>query len=588
MSAARSGADRAALRQADGPLDRIDLVFGRLIDGQAYTAPGMQLKFLVLSTDCPLMASTKRRGRSAWLFLGFLGVWTGAYFAHLSGMPLDGGALFGHTAALAALMGSVAMCAARAVRRPDSERAAWLLIAVALLMWTAGYAYRTWAMSQPGVAPSSMMMVAPQGAGAHGVSPADLFAVLYYPFAFAGLLLLLRPRVRERPAMLWLDATVTGLSLSAIAALISFESVIGNFEDGSALAGLVAACPAADLLLLGLVLGAFSLAGWRGDRALALLGVGLLAFSIADTNSTAQNMTGGQSPFDGGWWIALVLIAVAAWQRPVHTRPRRLLDGGQGIWLPVGFAVVGLGVLVVAGVGHVNVIAVALAAAALAAVILRLLLTWAAHRRLLIEMQRAALIDALTGLGNRRSLAADLEALFTGDHDQVAWCLALFDLDGFKHFNDTFGHPAGDALLTRLGHNLNEAVAEHGRAYRLGGDEFCALIEGSQALLQERVANAARALDEAGEGSTIGCSHGAITLPEEATDVHTALCLVDQRMYADKRGRLRTKDDQSRHVPLGSSTPSPADHLRDEDRLADQTGRRDGMSGRAKAPALRG
>ncbi len=558
------------------------------------------------------MASTERRGRAAWLFLGLLGVWTGAYFAHLSGMPLGLGALFGRTAALAVLVGSVAVCAARVVRRPDSERAAWLLIAAALLMWSAGYAYRSWVMPQSGVAPGSVMMVAPHSTGAYGamtahgasavavahqghtmakaghemgsmstVSPADLLAVLFYPFAFAGLLLLLRPRIHERPAMLWLDATVSGLSLGAIAASISFEAVIGDFKHGSVLAGLVAACPAADLLLVGLVLGAFALAGWRGDRALALLGVGLLAFWIADSHSAAQNMTGGPSPFDAGWWIAVVLIAMAAWQRPMHNRPPRLLDGGQGIWLPVGFAVVGLGLLVVASVSPVNLIAVALAA-----VILRLLCTWAAHRQLLIEMQHAALIDALTGLGNRRSLAADLEVLFTRDNDQVAWGLVLFDLDGFKHFNDTFGHPAGDALLTRLGHNLKEALAEHGRAYRLGGDEFCALIEGSPTLFQERVANAARALDETGEGFTIGCSHGKITLPEEATDVHTALCLADQRMYADKRGRRRAKDAQSRQqVLLDSSTPTPADPLRDEGRLANETGRRAGIPAGAKAPA---
>ena len=54
--------------------------------------------------------------------------------------------------------------------------------------------------------------------------------------------------------------------------------------------------------------------------------------------------------------------------------------------------------------------------------------------------------------------------------------LAIFDLDGFKHYNDTFGHPAGDLLLIRLSERLRDAAAEHGaRAYRMGGDEFCVL-----------------------------------------------------------------------------------------------------------------
>ena len=53
----------------------------------------------------------------------------------------------------------------------------------------------------------------------------------------------------------------------------------------------------------------------------------------------------------------------------------------------------------------------------------------------------------------------------------------LFDLDGFKTYNDTFGHPAGDALLAHLGAKLAAAVAPYGEAYRLGGDEFCAVLD---------------------------------------------------------------------------------------------------------------
>ena len=52
----------------------------------------------------------------------------------------------------------------------------------------------------------------------------------------------------------------------------------------------------------------------------------------------------------------------------------------------------------------------------------------------------------------------------------------MFDLDGFKAYNDAYGHPAGDALLVRLGAAGSEAAVDgRGTAYRMGGDEFCVL-----------------------------------------------------------------------------------------------------------------
>src|SRR5204862_1814446 len=87
-----------------------------------------------------------------------------------------------------------------------------------------------------------------------------------------------------------------------------------------------------------------------------------------------------------------------------------------------------------------------------------------------------ALTDALTGLGNRRLLLSDLSAMLDGITRSEPRALIMFDLDGFKRYNDSFGHPAGDSLLARLGRNLEIAVSPYGRAYRLGGDEFCALV----------------------------------------------------------------------------------------------------------------
>ena len=68
--------------------------------------------------------------------------------------------------------------------------------------------------------------------------------------------------------------------------------------------------------------------------------------------------------------------------------------------------------------------------------------------------QRDATTDALTGLGNRRKLFADMERGFGTLDRRGPLAVGMFDLDGFKHYNDTFGHPAGDALLARLGSRL--------------------------------------------------------------------------------------------------------------------------------------
>src|SRR3954470_13493658 len=100
--------------------------------------------------------------------------------------------------------------------------------------------------------------------------------------------------------------------------------------------------------------------------------------------------------------------------------------------------------------------------------------------------------------------------------------LMLFDLNGFKNYNDTFGHPAGDALLMRLGAALSDAVAPFGgRAYRPGGDEFCVIADASQREALEQAASGA--LSETGEGFAISTAFGTAVLPDDARDVTDAM-----------------------------------------------------------------
>jgi diguanylate cyclase (GGDEF)-like protein len=187
--------------------------------------------------------------------------------------------------------------------------------------------------------------------------------------------------------------------------------------------------------------------------------------------------------------------------------------------------------------------------AGLAAAVLTLFLAFAffyvratgARRSLLARSQAEALTDPLTALGNRRALIADLESA-TAAVDGKQILVALFDLDGFKQYNDTFGHPAGDAVLERLGGRLAEAVVGYGRAYRMGGDEFCVVATVGQAVA-EKVSNlAADALVDRGVGFSIGCSFGYALMPGDTTDYHEALRLADQRMYEHKqRGNYPTQ-----------------------------------------------
>jgi diguanylate cyclase (GGDEF)-like protein len=142
--------------------------------------------------------------------------------------------------------------------------------------------------------------------------------------------------------------------------------------------------------------------------------------------------------------------------------------------------------------------------------------------------------DALTGLRNRRALMEDLPRVcHRASEDQPAF-LWFFDLNGFKRYNDSFGHVAGDTLLARLGDRLRTAVKSHGVVYRLGGDEFCVIIaepiRDPHALFQR----AREALAERGGAFAVTASAGAVEIPRETTEPTQALRLADQHMYREK------------------------------------------------------
>jgi diguanylate cyclase (GGDEF)-like protein len=161
------------------------------------------------------------------------------------------------------------------------------------------------------------------------------------------------------------------------------------------------------------------------------------------------------------------------------------------------------------------------------------------NRRLLHESRREALTDELTGLGNRRALMADLDAWARSDA-APEMRLAMFDLDGFKQYNDTFGHAAGDELLARFGRRLGAAQGAAGSAYRMGGDEFCVVVRNRPDRAGAIIERSVGALTESGPGWRVGASCGAVRMPAEAATPDEALRIADRRMYADKAARTES------------------------------------------------
>jgi diguanylate cyclase (GGDEF)-like protein len=462
-----------------------------------------------------------------------------AYAAHtglgLGGAGADG--FFNDWVYNALVLTAAGWCIARAVIVRDA-RPAWALLGLGLLFWATAEILSSVYLAGLAEPPYP--------------SVADGFWLAFYPAAYTATVLLVRDRVEHFRRSLWMDGVVAGLAVAAVGTIIVFEPIMDATGGQTLAVATDLAYPAADLVMLALVIGVFALTGWRPGRAWAFIGAGLIAMAAADAIYAIQSSRGAYvegTIVDALWPAATLMVGWAAW---VPSRqPRRLqLHGWRPLVLPTSFAMLAVGVLVYDHFARVSTVAVTLSAATMVAVLVRTGMTFGENLRMLDHSQREALTDALTGLGNRRSLMGDLQAILGGYATGQPRALILFDLDGFKHYNDSFGHPAGDALLARLGRRLEEAVRSYGRAYRLGGDEFCALVRAGADHVPAVIETAAAALVEHGSGFQVAASYGCVLLPEETTELAAAMQIADQRLYGSKHQRRRSAVGQQTRAVL--------------------------------------
>jgi diguanylate cyclase (GGDEF)-like protein len=429
--------------------------------------------------------------------------------------------LFNHYVYNALILIPAFACFHRAytVRR---EAVAWTAIGLGCVAYFLGETYWAFVLSDAEVQPYP--------------SIADFFYLGLYPFLLLGIVLLVRQRVTEISKSMWLHGLVAAFAVAALDAAIVVDAV--GSQDGLDTGALATNITyvISDLFLLMIVTGVWALTTWRPSPIWRLLGVSFLLLAIGDSIYFYQALT--DSYVEGGfvdllWPAAMLLLYVAA----AGSTDRVRQIGAPGHWtiIPtVAFSMLAIGLLVWDHFNQLGMIALVFSTAAVVMAVFQMSISLSENLRLLNTSREEAFTDQLTGMHNRRRLLVDLEWTCEVANEDDPQAFVMFDLNGFKEFNDHFGHPAGDALLRRLGMRLMQAVAPVGSAYRLGGDEFCVIARVKPVEVERFVADASAALTEHGHTYDVTPAFGSVAIPFDARTAPDVLRVADRRMYENK------------------------------------------------------
>lgn len=424
-------------------------------------------------------------------------------------------------------------------------------------------------------------------------SPADLFFVLEYPCALAGILLLPVPRLSP---VLRTRHLLDGLMVMLGAATLSWYFVLGPLVLAGGVSRLETAVslayPCGDLLLVGcLVLLLRHLRGGGGlHRGAVLVALGYSVLVLTDTVFTLLEFNDAYITghlLDVGWPLSYMLIALGARSVATYRLPPaadQAPEEGRDttpealFWMILPFSallgVVGLGLYTWrvpddAGrepgvyIGGVLVL-LGMLARQLFAILenqrlyARLQQAYAALEQSHAQVQAAnrrlealATVDPLTGLANHRAMLWQLDSeLERARRWQQPCALMFLDLDHFKALNDSGGHALGDDILREFGAVARASLRAFDVLGRWGGEEFVALLPQTgldDALrLAEglRAAVAAHRFTEAGVHLT--CSIGLALYPDDGLERDTLLERADRAMYAAKhlgRNQVRCASD---------------------------------------------
>lgn len=242
-------------------------------------------------------------------------------------------------------------------------------------------------------------------------------------------------------------------------------------------------------------------------------------------------------------------------------------SGWRSLVGPIAFAVIGIALLVY---DHLNqrvpALVFWLTLGLIASVFLRMIETNRRQSRALAQQRMEAVNDPVTGLRNRNSLAADIDAAAAATGD--GWVLILLELEGLEAHNDRLGYTAGDKMLRGFARHLVDAVAPLGGiAYRVAASRLAVLVPAGDRPLGEIVLAVTGSLQSEDVEAPIGRSYGEATIPDETADAESALQVAGMRLAAQRQRRHHSARRQA-HAVLMAVFEARHPELRDNLRVA--------------------
>ncbi len=421
-------------------------------------------------------------------------------------------------------------------RRRLDERRAWTVIALGIAVWCFGNIW--WSVFLR----ADVIILPP--------SVPDSFWLLSYPILFVGVVKLLRCRLGGSVSQVaLLDGAIAGSAISAVVATFALDTIWSNSSGSPIEIFFGVIYPILDVVLLGLIAGMASAVGRSVLRTMWTLIVGLAIFATADTAYyfRAAIEEPGSRGWDTLWTIGLAILAFA----PLAGRPKKQpTDIRSGSLVSVLSGLSSLVVLVFGNFYPVGIAAVGCATVTVLLSLIRVASSLQHHQLLLTAQRSAASTDALTGLANRRQFMTDLADRSAHRHPAL---MVMIDLDGFKQFNDDNGHMGGDELLVRFSRRASDNLGDRATLYRLGGDEFCALVDLASSSDRLILENTLETTSNQPDDDSIAFSYGTASLWVDADTIEELLRLSDQRLYAHKRSRKAQMQEGTAAAVLATS-----------------------------------